>query len=59
MDYQVGKDIGALAEKCEQQYQQVLAWAKEQIAQQQQAIARLTSRLDQLEKQRPVEKIND
>ena len=50
MDYQVGKDIGALAEKCEQQYQQVFAWAKEQIAQQQQAIARLTSRLDELEK---------
>ena len=50
MDYQVGKDIGALAEKTEQQYQQALAWAKEQIAQQQQAIARLTSRLDELEK---------
>ena len=50
MDYQVGKDIGALAEQTEQHYQQVLAWAKEQLAQQQQTIARLTSRLEQLEK---------
>ena len=50
MDYQVGKDIGALAEKTEQQYRQVWAWAKEEIATQQQAIAKLTARIDELEK---------
>ena len=48
--YELHQKFGRLESTTEQQYQQVLTWAKEQIAQQQQQIAKLTSRLDELEK---------
>ena len=44
------EQFGELKKESENNYGQVLEWAKQQLATQQQTIARLTSRLDELEK---------